>query len=124
MYFYNFLYLTFKLEFFYVLRIKLFLTFASNINSFIACSPSLSKATYTNLIAITAFISKHVKSNRYALFKRSFKQQQVIYACNQAKRSQTKAKNLNIYKSKQQERSYNKKCDCQIKIALKLDQII
>jgi hypothetical protein len=39
MYFYNFLCPALKLEFFYVLRIKLFLTSASNINSPKTCGP-------------------------------------------------------------------------------------
>jgi hypothetical protein len=40
MYFYNFLCPALKLEFFYVLEIKLFLTSASNIDSLKACGPS------------------------------------------------------------------------------------
>jgi hypothetical protein len=123
-YFYNFLCLAPKLEFFHILGIKLFLTFVSNIDSLIACGPSLSEATYTDLTAVAAFISEYTKSNKYALFKHSFKQQQVIYVCDLAGKLQTRVKNLNIHELKRREKSCNKKCDYQIKIALKLDQII
>ena len=109
--------------FFKVLRIKLFLTSASNIDSPKAYGPSSSEAMYADLTTAAASISEHTKSNRYALFKRSSKQRRVIYTCDRARKPQTKAKNPNIHESKRQERSRNKKCDCQIKIALKLDQI-
>jgi hypothetical protein len=84
MYFYNFLCPAPKLEFFYVLRMKLFLTSASNINSLTVCGPPPSEATYTDLTAVAAFILEHAKSNKYAFFKRSSKQWQVIYACDRA----------------------------------------
>jgi hypothetical protein len=74
MYFYNFLSPAPKLEFFYVLGIKLFLTFAINIDSPKACGPSPSEATYADLTTAATSISEHAKSNRYALFKRSSKQ--------------------------------------------------
>jgi hypothetical protein len=102
---------------------KLFLTSASNIDSPKAYGPPPSEATYADLTATAASISEHAKSNGYALFKRSSKQQRVIYACDRAGKPQTRAKNLNIHESKRRERSRNKRCDCQIKVALKLDQI-
>jgi hypothetical protein len=81
MYFYNFLCPASKLEFFYVLGIKLFLTFAINIDSPKAYGPPPSEATYADLTTAAASISEHAKSNRYALFKRSSKQRQVcIYS--------------------------------------------
>ena len=123
MYFHNFLCPAPKLEFFYVLGMKLFLISASNMDSPKACGPPSSEATYADLTTVAAFISEYTKSNRYALFKRSSKQRRVIYACDRAGKSQARAKNPNIHESKRREGSRNKKCDCQIKVALKLDQI-
>ena len=100
MYFHNFLCPAPKLEFFHVLGMKLFLTSASNIDSPKACGLSSSEATYADLTTAAASISEHAKSNRYVLFKRSSKQRQVIYTCDRARKPQTKAKNLNIHKSK------------------------
>jgi hypothetical protein len=105
MYFHNFLCPAPKLEFFHVLGIKLFLTSASNMDSLTACGPPPSEATYADLTAAAASISEHAKSNRYVLFKRSSKQRRVIYACDQARKPQTKAKNPNIHESKRRERS-------------------
>ena len=86
-----------------------------------ACGPPSSEATYANLTTAVASISEHAKSNEYALFKRSSKQRQVIYACDRARKPQAKAKNPNIHESKRRERSRSKKYDYQIKVALKLD---
>ena len=74
MYFHNFLCPAPKLEFFKVLGMKLFLTFTSNMDSPKACGPPLSEATYADLTTAAASISEHTKSNGYALFKRSSKQ--------------------------------------------------
>ena len=123
MYFHNFLCPVPKLEFFKVLGMKLFVTFTSNMDSLRACGPPLSEATYADLITAAASILEHTKSNGYALFKRSSKQRRVIYACDRAGKSQARAKNPNIHESKRREGSRSKKCDCQMKVALKLDQI-
>jgi hypothetical protein len=123
MYFYNFLCLAPKLEIFHVLGMKLFLISASNMDSPKACGPPPSEATYADLTTAAASISEHAKSNGYALFKRSSKQRRVIYACDQAGKPQARAKNPNIHESKRREGSCSKKCDCQMKVALKLDQI-
>jgi hypothetical protein len=50
MYFYNFLCLAFKLEFFYVLGIKLFLISASNINSLKVYGPFYQKLRMLTLL--------------------------------------------------------------------------
>ena len=67
--------------------------------------PLYQEATYADLTTAAASISEHAKSNGYALFKRSSKQQRVIYACDRARKPQTKAKNPNIHESKRRERS-------------------
>ena len=123
MYFHKFLCPALKLEFSHVQGMKLFLISASNMDSPKACGPPLSEATYADLTTAAASISEHAKSNGYALFKRSSKQRRVIYACDQAGKPQARAKNPNIHKSKRREGSRSKKCDCQMKVALKLDQI-
>jgi hypothetical protein len=64
MYFHNFLCPAPKLEFFYVLGMKLFLTSASNMDSPKACGPPPSEATYADLTAAAASISEHAKSVR------------------------------------------------------------
>ena len=106
-----------------MLGIKLFLIFISNIDNLKVYGLFLLETIYANLIITIAFILEYAKSNKYVLFKRSSKQRQVIYACDRARKPQTRVKNPNIHESKRQERSRNKKCDCQIKVALKLDQI-
>ena len=121
MYFYNFLYPVPKLEIFKVLGMKLFLAFASNMDTPKACGPPPLEATYADLTTAAASISEHAKSNGYAVFKRSSKQRRVIYACDRAGKPQTRSKNPNIHESKRREGSRNKKCDYQMKVALKLD---
>ena len=48
----------------------------------------------------------------------------IIFACDRAGKYQSKGKNPAVYKSKQRKRTGSKKCECLIKVELRLDHLL
>jgi len=88
-----------------------------------ACGPPPTAAIYTDLSTAVAAIQAHAKCNGYALFKRDSRPLRVVYACDRYSKPQARAKNPDIHESKQWKGSRSKKCNCQMKVALKRDEI-
>ena len=65
------------------------------------CGPSLPEAVYPGIPTGFAAVQAHTKGNKYSFFIRDIQPNKgnltkVIYACDRARRSQSKAKNLEI----------------------------
>ena len=88
-----------------------------------ACGPPPTEAVYTDLSTATAAIQKHAKCNRYALVKRDTKPSRVVYICDRYGKPESKPKNPDIHESKRRAGSRSKKCNCQMKVALRQDKI-
>jgi hypothetical protein len=93
-----------------------------NIDAPKAYSPPPPKATYPNLSLVIAAISKHAKANRYTLFKRNTRPTKIVFTYNRFGKLQQRDNTI-IYNLKKRKGSRSKKCNCRIKLALKLDSI-
>ena len=87
------------------------------------CGPPPSEAVYADLSTAIAAIQEHAKCNGYALFKRDTKPACVVFVYDRYGKPESKPKNPHIHESKRRSGSRSKKCDCRIKVALKLDKI-
>jgi hypothetical protein len=88
-----------------------------------ACGPPPPEAVYADLSTAIAAIQGHAKCNGYALFKRDGKPNRIVYACDRYGKPEAKAKNPDLHDSKKRAGSRSKKCGCQMRVALKKDQI-
>ena len=88
-----------------------------------ACASPPSEAVYIDLSTAIAAIQEHAKCNGDVLFKRDTKPARVVFVCDRYGEPESKPKNAHIHKSKRRLGSHSKKCDCRIKVALRLDKI-
>jgi hypothetical protein len=86
-----------------------------------ACGPPPPEAVYTDLDTAVAAIQGHAKLHGYALCKRDSKAKRVVYTCDRFGRVQSKGKNPNTHATKRRQGSGSKKCGCEMKLVLKLD---
>jgi hypothetical protein len=73
----------------------------------------------------TAFqaIQLHAKDHGYAVLKRSTKPSRVIVACDRAGQYQAKGKDPAIHPSRQRKATGSKKCECLMKVEIRLDSL-
>jgi hypothetical protein len=88
-----------------------------------ACGPPPSEAVYARLSTAIAALHKHAKCNGYAFFKRDTKPARIVFVYDRFGKPESKPKNIDIHESKRRPGSRSKKCDCRMKVALRLDKI-
>jgi hypothetical protein len=89
----------------------------------LSCRPAPSEAIYPDIPTALAAIQAHAKANGYAFFRRDGKPKRVVFVCDRAGKYDPKSKHPNTHTSKQRAKTGTKKCDCQMRIALSLDDI-
>ena len=87
------------------------------------CGPAPPTAIYPDIPTALAAIQAHARANGYVFFQRDKKPWKVVYACDRAGKPDMKGKNPSTHESKQRKGTGSKKCDCKIRVALRLDKV-
>jgi hypothetical protein len=81
------------------------------------------EAVYPDIDTGFAAIQAHAKAHGYALVQRDKKATRVLYTCDRAGKYDSKGKNPNVHISRQRKNTGSKKCECLMRVVLRLDQI-
>jgi hypothetical protein len=73
----------------------------------------------------TAFtaIQEHARAHGYAFYRRDKKPSRVLYTCDRARKYDPKGKDTATHQSKQRAGTGSKKCNCPMRVELRLDSI-
>jgi hypothetical protein len=81
------------------------------------------EAVYPDTPTALASIQLHAKAEGYAFFQRDKKASRVLYTCDRAGKYNSKGKGTNTHASKKRGATGSKKCDCLMRVELRLDTV-
>ena len=81
------------------------------------------EAVYPDVTIASKALQEHVKGSGYAFFRRSSKLARVLYTCDRAGKYDPRGKGPATHRTKQRINTGSKKCDCLIRVELRLDSI-
>jgi hypothetical protein len=81
------------------------------------------EAIYPDVDSAFSEIQEHAREHGYALFRYYRKPSRVVFACDRAGRYDSKGKDPNTHSSKQRKNTGSKKCECLMKVELRLDKV-
>jgi len=81
------------------------------------------EAVYPDLPAASTAVQEYTRDLGYALFRRSTKPTRVLYTCDRAGKYDPRGKGPATHRTKQPVNTGSKKCDCPMRVELRLDSI-
>jgi hypothetical protein len=81
------------------------------------------EAIYPDVDSAFSEIQEHLREHGYTLFRYYRKPSRVVFACDRAGRYDSKGKDPSTHSSKQHKKTGSKKCECLIKVELRLDKL-
>ena len=79
------------------------------------------EAIYSDSDSAFTAVQLHAKEHGYAITKHSKRPDRVVFACDRAGKYQSKGKDPAVDKSKQRKATGSKKCECLMRVELRLD---
>jgi hypothetical protein len=80
-------------------------------------------AVYPDIDTAFSAIQLYAKESGYAFFKLDKKPSRVVFACDRAGKYNPKGTDANTHTSKQSKATDSRRCDCLMKVELRLDPI-
>jgi hypothetical protein len=84
---------------------------------------ALSEAIYDDVDSAFSEIQAHAREHGYTFFRYSRKPSRVVFACDRARKYDSKGKDPNSHSSKQRQNTGSKKCNCLMRVELRQDDI-
>jgi hypothetical protein len=81
------------------------------------------EAIYPDVDSAFSEIQEHAREHGYALFRYYRKPSRVVFTCDRAGRYDSKGKDASTHSSKQRKKTGSKKCECLMKVELRLDKL-
>jgi hypothetical protein len=81
------------------------------------------EAVYPNVDTAFTAIQAHAKKEGYAFYRYTKRATRVVFACDRARKYDSKGKDPSTHSSKQRQSTGSKKCGCLMKVELRLDSI-
>ena len=84
---------------------------------------ALPAANFANTATGFAALQAHAKANGYAIYRYNKSSIREVFACDRARKYDSRGKNPSTHSSKQRQGTGSKKCGCPMRVALRLDRV-